>query len=361
MKNLKEATQKIKKAEKIVLYTDADLDGVTSALIMKKTLKEVGFDASCYFTNKEKRGYGLSSGSVDIFKAEAPALLVVMDCGISNFEGIKKAKKTGFDVLVLDHHKPHERTPEADLIVCPKMTRGGFKEYPNAGIILKLSELLLNQRRKDFVEYTALAIFADMMPHKNENAKVLREAEKNFPSTIGMDVLSEQLNIDDPLQLFQKASSYLNITSMVSGTPESFLYFLKDDRKEAERMIKKFVREYEERNKRVEEIKKRAEANYKGSPIIFHGSPDYESFLLGKVASRLVRDLNKPVFIYKIKGEESQGTVRVPSGYDAVKAMSASEEILSNYGGHPPAAGFTIKTEKLDQFKKNLTDYFRKI
>ncbi len=359
MKNLKEAAERIKKADKHIIYSDSDLDGITSALIMKKSLEELGYNPSCFFTNKEERGYGLSPDSVDLFRNEAPALLIVMDCGISNFEGVKKTKEAGFEIILLDHHKPHDKLPRADLIVCPKLTGDTFKERPNAGIILELSKILLSEEKKEFLEYTALAIFGDMMPHRDKNAEVLSKSEKNFPATSGVEVFQGLLDSEKPLELYQKIASFLNVTKMISQVPESFLYFQLKEKKDQKIMAEKLMEQYESRKERVREIKKKVLEAHKEGSIVFEGSVDYQTFLLGKVASKIVKKLDKPVFIYKEKGGVSQGTVRVPEGEDAVEAMKVSEDILLNYGGHPPAAGFTIKTENLKKFKNNLIKYFQ--
>ncbi len=358
MKNLEKAAKKIKDAENIVLYSDSDLDGITCALIAKKTLEEMDKKPSCFFADRE-RGYGINVESVELIKDKAPGLLIVMDCGISNFKGVKKAKEEGFEVLILDHHEPHEKLPEADVIVCPKLFDDDFKERPNAGIILELSELLLEEKREEFYEYTALAIFGDMMPHEGVNAEVLFNAKQDFPSTRGVKILSNILKISEPFNFFQEVFPILNVTRIISGTPESFLYFLNEENNYQEILAKKMIKDYEERKRETERIKNELIKDDKGEEIVFAGSNDWPSFILGKIASKLVIELDKPIFIYREKGDLSQGTVRVPKGVDAVEAMKASAKILENYGGHPPAAGFTIKTKDLEKFKNNLIEYFK--
>ncbi len=350
---------KIRSAENIILYSDSDLDGVTSALILKKTLAEIGKSSTCFFTDRERRGYGLNRESVDMILHKAPGLLIAMDCGISNFEGVEYAKDKGFDVFILDHHKPHEKIPKADLIVCPKLFDDDFKERPNAGIIMELSELILKKKRADFIEYTAIAIIADMMIQENVNAEILFEARQNFPATEAVKVFSGLIGESDPLEVYRRISSIMNVTEIISGTPESFHFFLIEEKDHLKTMGKKLISDYEERKKQVEKIKKEIMQEAGGSSIIFIGSNEWPSHLLGKIASKVLNDLDKPVFLYKDKGEVCQGTVRVPKGVDAVEAMKVSENILENYGGHPPAAGFTLKKENLDEFKNNLIEYFK--
>ncbi len=360
MKNLKQVAKKIKEAEEIVLYTDSDLDGITSGLIAKKTLEEMGKSPSIFFTNKEDRGYGFNPESVEMLADHAPGLLITMDCGISDFKGVKKAKDLGFEVVILDHHKPHEKVPEASVLVCPKLHGDDFKERPNAGIVLELSELLLGERRDEFVELTALAIFGDMMPHEGPNAEVLFEAKSNFPSTLGVEIFKDIFKLDQPLNLFQEISPILNVTKMVSNTPESFLFFSVNEKEYAEGIARNMIEAYKKRKEKVEDIKNRLLEKTTDEEIIFAGDESWPSFLLGKIASQLVSKVDRPVFIYRIKGDIAQGSVRMPKGMDAVEAMKSAESLLENYGGHPPAAGFTIRKENLEEFKKKLIEYFKK-
>ncbi len=360
MKNLKEVAEKIKKANKVVLYSDSDLDGVTSALILKETIKAMDKEVVCFFADRDKRGYGLNVASVEVIKNEAPALLIVTDCGISNFEGVKKAVDSGFEVVIMDHHKPHERLPEADLIVCPKLHDDPFKERPNAGITLLLSEIILGERRDDLVEYNAIAILADMMPHEEDNLTVLEAAKKNFPSTAGMKTFCDLWESEDFFEIAQKAVPVLNITEMIDYLPEAFIFFNTEKESDRKKMAEKMIADYKGRREAVEKIKREALKNDEGKDILFTGSSLWPSYLLGKAASRLVLELDKPIFLFKDKGDVSQGTVRVPKGEDAVEAMKKSEDILVTYGGHPPAAGFTVENEYLDQFKENLLNYFQR-
>ncbi len=359
MKNLKKAAEKIKKAESIVIYTDSDLDGITSGLIAQKTLSSLGKEASIFFTNKEDRGYGLGLKSVEMISEKAPdsKLLITMDCGISDFAGVKRARELGFEVVILDHHKPHEKVPEADLIVCPKLHDDKFKERPNAGIILELSELLLGQRKEEFIELTALAIFGDMMPHEGPNKEVLDQFKDNFPATSGVSVFVDIFNMNQPFLLFQEIFPILNVTEMREGVPESFIYFRENNRQK--NLAKKMIDDYRKRKEKVEKIKLKILKENGDGQLIFKGSREWPSFILGKIASQLVSEIDKPVFIYRIKDDIAQGSVRVPRGVDAVEAMKGSEDILENYGGHPPAAGFTIKEENLEEFKKDLIKYFK--
>lgn len=362
MNNLQKVAEKIDSfQEEIIVFSDADMDGVASALILQRTLQALSKDFSCFFADKEKRGYGLKPAAVDLFSDKDSGLIITLDCGISNFEGIKKAKREGFEVIVIDHHEPHDRLPEADLIVCPKNDEEDyFKDIPNAVIALRLGEELLDEKRDDFYEFASLAITGDMMPHKETNAEILGRSLPKFPVTKGMKSFQKVLGLQDARQLLDKAVPFLNVTEMVAGSPESFLFFDVENDDYREDMAQRLIEKHEKRGEKVKEIvEKGIEIDENNSEeILFFGDEDWSNFLLGKVASKLVQKLKKPVFVYR-KSEPARGSVRVPEGLNAVEAMEDSEDILDNYGGHPPAAGFTVESENLEEFKNNLIQYFK--
>ena len=187
IKNLKKAANRILKAvknkENIILYGDNDLDGATSVIVLKEAITTLGAKISAvYFPDREHEGYGITKQALKKLKIFSPGLLIVLDCGISNFKEIKLAKKIGFNVIVVDHHKVLGKVPEADIVVDPKQNSDTypFKEFAATGIVFKLTELLLKNKmssnlRKSFMELVALATIADMMPQIDENKTFIEE------------------------------------------------------------------------------------------------------------------------------------------------------------------------------------------
>ncbi|MBZ9578376.1 DHH family phosphoesterase, partial [Patescibacteria group bacterium] len=181
IKNLKKAAKRILKAiknkEKIILYGDADLDGTTSVIVLKEAIKTLGGKIeTIYFPDREKEGYGISKEALYYLKERAPALLIALDCGISNFKEILLAKKFGFEVIVIDHHEILDKLPDAEIVVDPKQKgdKSPLKYLATVGITYKLSELLFSNKmddqiKKNFLELVALGTIADVMPRKDEN------------------------------------------------------------------------------------------------------------------------------------------------------------------------------------------------
>ena len=377
IKNLKKAGQRIlkavKKKEKIVLYGDADLDGVTSLIILKEALLNLGGEISAlYFPDREIEGYGISEIGLNSLKKFAPALLIALDCGIGNFKEVKLAKKLGFEVIIIDHHQVLDKLPEAQIIINPyqKGDQYPFKGLATAALSFKLSEILLKNSltenlRKNFLELVALATIADLMPRENENKILIEEGLKFLENSWrpGIKAFFETRELNHYLNLNQKVSkiiSLLNIRDVENNFPSSLRLLTSSSRDEAKKLIERLLGKSWQRKERIEQIIQEIEKriSQKEEPIIFEGASHFEFTLISPVASNLCQKYQKPTFIFKKLKKESQGTVRVPAGLDSVAWMKKCQKYLITYGGHPAASGFRIKNENLEKFKKCLiTNY----
>jgi len=380
IKNLRKAASRILKAikskEKIILYGDADLDGVTSVIILKECIKTLGGEVlAIYFPDRENEGYGISEKALIYFKKDAPALFLALDCGIGNFREVKLAKELGFEVIIIDHHEILEKLPEASIIIDPKQKgdKYHFKHFATVGLVFKLSEVLLKKKmtknlRKDFLELVALGTIADMMPKTGENeiliAEGLSSLESSWRPGIQALLALEPFKSLTLIQRVFKINSLLNVRDIQNRLPAAFRLLTSSSeieaRKLAEKLFKKGLQRKEKIKEITEEVKKRIFGKEK-EPIIFEGDASWEVPLLGVAASMLARDYKKPVFLFKKIGEEIQGGIRAPAGFNLVEAMKSCSKNLITYGGHPQAAGFRIKNEHLGEFKKCLFEYFKKL
>lgn len=378
IKNLKKAAQRIIKAiknkEKIILYGDADLDGATSVIILQDSIKSLGGEISAvYFPDREIEGYGITEKGLNFLKKETPALLIALDCGIGNFKEVKLAKSLGFEVIIVDHHEILDKLPEAKIIIDPKQKddRYPFKYFACAGVVFKLSEVLLGNKlteslRRNFLELVALATVADMMPQESEN-KIFIEEGLSFLKSSWRPGIKAFLEIE-PFKSYpginQKVSkiiSILNIRDVKSNLPASFRLLSSYSLEEAKGIIKELLGKTERRKEKIEEIKAEVEERLevKEDPIIFEGGANFDLTLISSVASATCQKHLKPAFLYKKMMKESEGTVRVPKGINSVSLMKKCSEYLLTYGGHAQASGFRIKNENLEKFKKCLIKNFR--
>ena len=371
IKNLKRAAERIKKAiknkERVILYGDTDLDGITSVIILEESIKNLGGKISAvYFPDREKEGYGITETALAFLKSQSPALLIAVDCGIGNIKEVKIAKKIGFKVIIIDHHQVIDELPKADIIVDPqqKSDKYPFKGLAAVGVVFKLSEVLLKNKMTDnlkntFLELTALATLADMMPKEEENKIFIEQGLFSLENSWrpGIKAFLETEDFKDYFDLNQKVSkiiSILNIRDVENGLPAGYRLLTTPSIETAKKMIKELLIKNRIRKERIEEITKEIEKKIEKEQdsIIFEGDSAYEIPLVSTVASIICKRYSKPVFLFKKLKEESQGTVRTPAGIDSICLMKKCSKYLLTYGGHAQASGFRIKNENLQKFKE---------
>ncbi len=380
IKNLKKTAQRIlkaiKKKEKIILYGDADLDGISSVIILKETVNNLGGEVSAvYFPDRESEGYGITETALDSLKGLSPGLLITFDCGISSFKEASLAKKMGFEVIIVDHHEILDRLPEASIIVDPKQKgdKYPFKVLSTTGIAYKLSVLLLGDKltdslKKSFLELVALATLADMMPEVGENKTMIEEGLSDLKNTWRPGLrpffeIKELADSEKPRAVAQKITSALNIVETKDHLPGTYLLLTISSVSEARAMVQNLLFKREQKQREIKEItwqiEERISKKMNDEIVIFEGDSSWSLSLLGSAASRICREFQKPTFLYKKMDEESRGAVRPPAGINGVEAMKKCSKYLLSYGGHPQAAGFYIKNENLEGFKECLIDYLK--
>lgn len=387
IRNIELAASRIKEAvinkEQIIIYGDSDMDGVTSVIILEETINNLTSILKkdipkilVAFPDRNNEGYGLNEKALTFLNEkridDRKVLLITLDCGITNFNEVKEAKKLGFDVIIVDHHKVLDEIPNADIIVDPKHPEDDyyFKEYANAGLAFKLAEEILKQDmssflRSNFIELAMFATISDMMPEEEENQEWIYEGLANLNKTQRPAILAFK-EVAGPFrskrEFVNKLISIFNTVKMKDHKVITYDFMKSVNYEEAKEKARELIEDTEERQNEIKALTENLKEDLKldQSIIIFKGSKHYRADYLGAVASRLVGFFNKPVFLYSQKKDISRGTVRGPKGIDAVKAMDSCKELLITYGGHAPAAGFTIKNKNLDQFKDCLVKYFGK-
>ena len=379
IKNIEKASERIKKAvendEQIIIFADSDLDGAASATILKETIDNLNYSKTkVLFPDRRKEGYGLNKDVLEIITSEfKKGLLITLDCGITNYEEIKIARQKGFNVIIVDHHKEvGDRVPEADIIVNPKQKTDDypFKEYANAGITFLLSEEILGKNtssllRESFLELTALATISDMMIEIEDNKEFiiqgLSSIERSERPALKA-IMSFLRKFNSKRDMISKINSILNSAKIKDHVIASYLLLTESNLEKAKIIAKDLIEETESKHREINALTDEIKNKFLNNPlkIIFDGSSKWEIEYLGSVASRLCNYFDKPVFIYQKYDQLSRGTVRVPKKHDAVKAMEKCSELLKTFGGHAPAAGFTIKNENIQKFEQCLLEYFEK-
>jgi single-stranded-DNA-specific exonuclease len=380
IKNLDKAAKRImkavKKGEKIILYGDADLDGVSSVIILKEALKSVGGNiVHIHFPDREKDGYGITEGALKSLKDFTPGLLISMDIGIGNFKEVLVARKMGFEVIIVDHHEILGKVPKANIVVDPKQKgdKYPFKTFAAVGLVYRLVESMLGdslkgELKRSFMELTALATIADMMPREADNRYFIEEGQPLLKTSLrpGIRIFWEKDFFQQKLELANKVSkiiALLNVRDVKNGMPAAYRLLTASSSDDVEKLVDKLVEGHKIRREKIERIVDQVEERIEGSPdpIIFEGGKDFESILMSSAASILVSQHLKPVFLYRQMDGESLGTVRCPKRINSVDLMKKCSKLLITFGGHPQASGFRIKNANLEKFKECLINNYKKL
>lgn len=379
IKNLRKAADRIIKAvgkkEKIVLYGDADLDGVSSIIILKECIQNLGGDVTkIFFPDRENDGYGITESALEELKDFAPALFISADLGVGNFKEVKLAEKLGFEVIIIDHHQMLDnKAPKASIVVDPKQKgdKYPFKGLANVGVVFKLAEELLKNNfsdslRNSFLELTAIATIADMMPQEEDNKFFIDQGLDSLRNTFrpGLKVFFDIFNSDlSSRGNLQTIISALNSCEKIDHLNETYLILTSSSLDDARRIAENLLGKAQSKQFKIKEMTRELESRISEKPreaIIFEGDVSWPLILAGSVASIACQRYEKPVFIFKKGPKESCGSVRVPRNMNSVDAMATCSDFLITYGGHPPASGFRIKNEDLSKFKEGLIKYFNK-
>jgi single-stranded-DNA-specific exonuclease len=378
IKNLKEAAERIKKAvknkERIILYGDSDLDGISSVVIFGEAIKSLGGQVDCaYFPDRENDGYGINLKALEMLKNKSPALFITFDLGIGNIKEVDVANKMGFEVIIVDHHEPLTGTPKASIIVDPKQTDDSyeFKGLANVGVTYNLCLELLGKNisknlKNSFLELAALGTIADMVPQIDQNQEIIEEGLRSLKNTF-RPALRVFLDILGNGEVFEgamgKIISALNAAESVDFENESYLLLTSSSLPKCKEIAETLLAKNKYKQTLVKNITQEVERRISKNPdepIIFEGDPSWKLTLAGPVASIICNKYNKPAFIFKKMDKESCGSVRNPKGTNSVDAMKSCHSILMTYGGHAMASGFRVKNEYLNKFKACLNDFFKK-
>jgi single-stranded-DNA-specific exonuclease len=382
IKNLKKIAKRIKKAiekeEKLIFFSDADLDGVASAIILKETIRNLGGKVFLIFfpdLNRGRKNEFLKF--LEIIKKEKPALVFLLDFGSGDFEGVKLAKKLGFELILIDHHQIFEKIPKNLLVLNPHQSgdQYPFKDFATAGLVFKIAQELFKNRlskslEKDFLELVALATIYDMMPKEEDNEILIEMGLNSLPTTLrpGLRVLLELIEPDLlTLDLYQLASKIISVLSCANSTKdhltEAYLLLTQTNQGKAKELahflLEKVKIKKAQIKEIIEEIKRKTEN--KKEAIIFEGNERWQPSLLGSAASKIVQELKKPTFLYHKGKERSLVSCRMPEDIDGLKAVRNCSQFLETFGGHPLAFGVTLANKNLKKFKECLQEYFEKL
>ena len=379
MKDMDKAVERIRRAidqfEKIAVYGDYDADGVTATSILFTYLEAVGADVMYYIPQREGEGYGMNLHAVEILHEEGVSLIITVDNGIASVAEVARAKELGMDVVVTDHHRPQREIPEAYAVVDAYQAddHGPYKDLSGAGVALKLVMALedgdAGSVLEEYADLAALGTVADVVPVLGENRTIVK-AGLNILSRggrAGVDALLEQSGMEGKAatatSLAFTVIPRINATGRM-GAPERAVRLLTCDSQEEAQPLSAEICEDNERRREVEaEIAKEAmeriesEGSLLYSRVIVVDGKGWHHGVIGIVASRITERFGKPCVVISVDGNMAKGSGRSVEGFSLFQAVCACGDLMERYGGHPMAAGITLKAENVPLFRERINQY----
>jgi single-stranded-DNA-specific exonuclease len=355
--------------ERIVLFGDYDVDGVTSLALLNEMLRAYGGTPELFLPLRREEGYGLSRESVErCVKQHRPQLLVAVDCGTSSMNEISELKKRGVDVIVLDHHEPKSELPDCVAVVNPKLTQCGMEYLCSVGIVFKLCHALLKTRLltgfdlKSKLDLVALGTVADIVPLRGENRVLVQRGAIEIARTsrIGLRKLMQVAGARVPIlpeDIGYRLGPRLNAAGRLSTAEKSLRLLLTQEESEAAVLAEELDQQNRERQEVEQEIFdaaiERIDSQFDAArdAAIVAGAHGWHPGVLGIVASRIVRKYHRPAIV--IGFDESgmgKGSGRSIEGLNLVEALNRCAGSLDTFGGHEMAAGLAVREANFGLF-----------
>ena len=356
--------------EKIVLYGDYDVDGITSLAILARFFKACGIMVPCFLPLRAEEGYGLSKAGVErCLEMHAPQLLLAVDCGTTSVREIAALRQRGVDVIVLDHHEPGSERPDCVALVNPKCG-AEFHYLCSAGVVFKLAHAILKARPvegvdlKEYLDLVALATVADIVPLVEENRIFVSHGLRQMERTrwAGLAALRRVADVPTPVKagdISFRMGPRINAAGRLGPAMEALQLLLADDPAEASRLAEGLDAHNRERQGVERHVVRDAEEwvaknfNPDTQASIVAGSRDWHIGVLGVVASRIMRQYHRPTFV--IGFDESgagKGSGRSIEGLPLVAMLRDCAGHLEKFGGHDMAAGISLSESSLPAFRE---------
>lgn len=382
-KSAKRIVKAIEKSEKIVIYSDYDADGIPAGVIFHDFFKKIGFKNFInYIPHRHDEGFGLNTDAIDQFVKDKVDLLITLDCGISDIEAVKLAKENKIDVIITDHHEPHEILPDAFAIVDHKQKDCNYPEkiLCGSGVGFKLIQAVLKVKRFDMKEgqekwlldMVGIATLSDMVPLTGENRalahfglRVLKiSPRKGLMRLLNhLKIPQKHLTEDD---IGFMITPRINAASRMGIPMDAFKLLSTDDDNEAHTFVEHLDKINTERKSvvagLVKEVKKIMKERNKDNPrnVIVMGNPDWKPSLLGLVANNLAEEFGKPAFLWGRDGDGViKGSCRSGDTVSVVEIMNKSKDgTFIQYGGHFASGGFVVSNEAIHHLDDHLNASF---
>lgn len=360
----------LREDQRIVLYGDYDVDGVTSLALLHRVLTAYGARVECFLPLRAEEGYGLSRAGLErCIELHSPELLVAVDCGTNSLEEIESLGNRGVDVLVLDHHEPGPTLPRCAALVNPRLGDGAFSYLCSAGVVFKTAHALMKKSPlpgfdlREVLDLVALATVCDLMPLVGENRILVRAGLDQMTRTRwpGLAALLSVAGVSRPIRASDagfRIGPRINAAGRLGTAQAALQLLLANDAAEAARIAASLDAQNRERQaverSVADAVEAWVESHFDASrdTAIVAGARDWHQGVLGIVASRVSRRHHRPTFIVGFdENGRGKGSGRSIEGLSLVDALRRCETHLEKFGGHEMAAGLNVREEAFDAFR----------
>jgi single-stranded-DNA-specific exonuclease len=357
--------------ETIAVYGDFDADGITGTAILVKGLESLGGKAVPYIPHRLTEGYGLNISALEKLHQQGVSLVITVDCGITALAEVERANRLGLDIIITDHHATLPEIPPALAIINPRRADSGysFAELTGAGVALKLLQALFQslgkeERWEELIDLAAIGTVADIAPLSGENRYLVKEGLRlmNSNPRLGLREIINQAGLS-PGHLSADSIGWaiaprLNAAGRLAHAMTSYKLLMTESPQEARDLASWLEEKNTERQQLTTKIqaKAREQIEAKGiSPLLVAADPDYPLGIAGLIAGRLAEEFYRPAIVVRIGEAVSSGSGRSIPEFNIIQALTRCRQLLSHFGGHSQAAGFTLPTPNLPQLEEQLS------
>lgn len=359
----------IENKEKVMVFGDYDVDGITSTVLLKTTLGALGLDVLHHIPHRITEGYGLNNEIVKFAIKNQVKLMVTADCGIVNHKEIQALRQANIDVIVTDHHEPqNSNLPAASCIINPKVKHANypFRELAGVGVAYKFAQGITGSLLFDDLDLVTLGTIADSVPLTCENRIIAKEGLFRLPQTkrLGLRAIIENAGIENKKFNATYVSFIiaprLNASGRMASAEVSLKLLMSQSVSEAQGLAKELEKLNRERQKVEGKILEEAEeminaqVNFKDHKVIVIAKEDWHQGVLGIVASKLADRFYRPAIVISINENLCKGSARSIQNFHLFDALMDSKELLDSFGGHAHAAGLLITKDNIDEFRKSI-------
>ncbi|MDD3987404.1 MAG: single-stranded-DNA-specific exonuclease RecJ [Candidatus Omnitrophica bacterium] len=371
--DMKKSVERIKQAarnkEKVMIFGDYDVDGITSVALLHNSLKKLGIFTEYYMPHRIKEGYGLSKDILSIAKASGVGLLITVDCGIGNMRQIHELKKNNIDTIITDHHQPFGHDlPCAVGIINPKVNASPYKyrDLAGVGVAFKLCQALSGSSLIDELDLVAIGTVADVVPLTGENRIIVKEGLKVISKARrpGLKALINKAGIRgnkfNPAFISFILAPRLNASGRIGSAQDSLNLLLSSDDEKAQELADLLEQHNRARQRLESRIMEEAEAiinkdvNFKEHKVIVVAKENWHQGVLGIVASKLADRFYRPAIVISLSEKMCKGSARSIKNFHLFNALGECSRFLDGFGGHAHAAGLTITRESIDDFRDSI-------